>query len=102
MFSRIFKMLMAQGANVGVTLIAQLLLPPIFLHAYGVAWYGEWLVLASTIYYVATLNFGVTTYASNELTILRQRGQMDEYRRLQASTLALILCLVAVAAAISG
>lgn len=88
-------MLLAQGAGVAVILITQVLLPPIFLHAYGVARYGEWLVLSATISYLGTLNFGVTTYAGNELTILRQRGDLSQYKRLQASTFALVLCLMA-------
>lgn len=96
MLTRILKMLAAQGANVVVILITQALLPPIFLHAYGVVAYGEWLVLSATVAYLANLNFGITTYAANELTILRQRGDDQQYRRLQASTLALILVLVAI------
>jgi O-antigen/teichoic acid export membrane protein len=101
MLKRILKMIVAQGAGVAVILITQVLLPPIFLHSYGVAPYGEWLVLSATISYVATLNFGITTYASNELTILHQRGDSLQYRRLQASTLALVLALVVFGTAIT-
>ncbi len=101
MLKRILKMIVAQGAGVAVVLIAQVLLPPIFLHSYGVAPYGEWLVLSATIAYVSTLNFGVTTYASNELTILQQRGDSLQYRRLQASTLALMLALIVFGTAIT-
>ena len=102
MLKRVLKMLVAQGANIFVILATQILLPPVFLHGYGVARYGEWLVLSSTISYLGTLNFGVTTYASNELTMLRQRGDMEQYRRLQASTLALILGLVAIGIVLSA
>lgn len=102
MLKRIFKMLMAQGAGIGVLLLTQFLLPPIFLHSYGVVGYGEWLVLSAAISYLSTLNFGITTYASNELTILRQKGDMQNYRRLQASTLALLLGLLGIGAVIVG
>jgi O-antigen/teichoic acid export membrane protein len=101
MLKRILKMLMAQGANVGVLLATQVLLPPAFLHSFGVARYGEWLVLYATIGYLSNLNFGITTYASNELTMLHQRGETERYRSLQASTLVLILGLVGIGAAIS-
>jgi O-antigen/teichoic acid export membrane protein len=94
MIQRIIKMLGAMGAGVGVTLITQFLLPPAFLHAYGVSEYGEWLVLSATLSYLNTLNFGITTYATNELTMLRKRGEMVKYRELQGSTLALILCVI--------
>jgi O-antigen/teichoic acid export membrane protein len=102
MLRRIFKMLVAQGANVGVILVTQLLLPPIFLYAYGIARYGEWLVLSATIAYLGTLNFGITTYTSNELTMLRQRGEHEQYQRLQASTLVMMLVLVGIGVVVSA
>lgn len=101
MLKRILKMLGAQGASIAFNLVVQLLLPPFFLHSYGVTKYGEWLVLSATVSYLATLNFGITTYTSNELTMLRQRGDMEEYRRLQASTLSFLLILVTVGAVAS-
>jgi O-antigen/teichoic acid export membrane protein len=96
MIRRILKMLGALGASIGVTLLTQFLLPPAFLHYYGVSKYGEWLVLTATVSYLSTLNFGITTYASNELTMLRQRGEMGKYRELQGSTLALLLGMVCI------
>jgi O-antigen/teichoic acid export membrane protein len=100
MIRRILKMLGALGANTGLILATQLLLPPAFLHSYGVSKYGEWLVLASTLSYLSTLNFGITTYASNQLTMLHKRGEADEYRRLQGSTLALLIFVVCMGLAV--
>jgi len=94
MIQRILKMLGALGTGTGLIIITQLLLPPAFLHYYGVTLYGEWIVLAGTVGYLSTLNFGITTYASNQLTILRKRAEFDRYRELQASTLALMLLMV--------
>jgi len=96
MIQRILKMLGALGTGTGVVILTQLLLPPAFLHYYGVTLYGEWIVLAGTLSYLSTLNFGITTYASNQLTMLRKRGESSEYRELQASTLALLLVMVAI------
>jgi len=89
-------MLGALGTSTGLTLVTQLLLPPAFLHYYGVSMYGEWIVLSGTLSYLATLNFGITTYASNQLTMLRTRGEIEEYRRLQGSTLALLIGMVCI------
>jgi len=77
MIQRILKMLGALGTSMGLTVATQLLLPPAFLHSYGVSLYGEWIVLSGTLSYLGTLNFGITTYASNELTMLRKRDEMD-------------------------
>jgi O-antigen/teichoic acid export membrane protein len=96
MFQRILKMLGALAASIGVTVITQLLLPPAFLHSYGVNKYGEWLVLSGTLSYLSTLNFGITTYASNELTMLRMRGNIAGYTGLQGSTLALLLGMMGI------
>jgi len=94
MFHRILKMLGALFTGMGLTVIAQLVLPPAFLHFYGVSRYGEWLVLSGTLGYLSTLNFGITTYASNELTMLHKRGETVRYRQLQGSTLALSLVMI--------
>lgn len=94
MIHRILKMLGALGAGTVVTVLTQLLLPPAFLHYYGISKYGEWIVLSGTLSYLSTLNFGITTYASNQLTMLRKQGNIEEYCRLQGSTLALLLFMV--------
>jgi len=94
MLHRILKMLGALFTGMGLIVFNQLLLPPAFLHFYGVNRYGEWLVLSGTLSYLSTLNFGVSTYASNELTMLHKRGEMVRYRELQGSTLALCLGMI--------
>src|ERR1700685_3717245 len=100
MVKRILKMLGALGANTGLMLVTQLLLPPAFLHYYGVTLYGEWIVLSGTLGYLSTLNFGITTYASNELTMLRKRGDSEQYRKLQGSTLALLVFMMCIGVAV--
>ena len=101
MIHRILKMLGALGTGTVVTLLTQLLLPPAFLHYYGISKYGEWIVLSGTLSYLSTLNFGITTYASNQLTMLRKRQDFEEYRRLQGSTLALLLFMVSLGLAVT-
>jgi O-antigen/teichoic acid export membrane protein len=88
--------------SIGTSLITQFLLPPAFLHYYGVSKYGEWLVLSGAVSYLGSLNIGITTYASNELTMLRKRNEMERYRELQGSTLALLLIMTCIGVAISA
>jgi O-antigen/teichoic acid export membrane protein len=92
----------ALGVGIGATLLTQFLLPPAFLHYYGIARYGEWLVLSSTLSFLSQLNFGITTYASNELTMLNKRGEVARYRQLQGSTLALLMGISVLGIAISS
>jgi O-antigen/teichoic acid export membrane protein len=102
MIQRILKMLGALGTGTLVTVVTQLLLPPAFLHYYGISKYGEWIVLSGTLSYLTTLNFGITTYASNELTMLRKRADLKRYRELQGSTLALLIFMVCIGLAVTS
>jgi O-antigen/teichoic acid export membrane protein len=100
MLLRISKMLGALGVGVAITLFTQFVLPPAMIHYYGVTRFGEWLVISATLSYMSTLNFGVTTYASNELTMLYRRADLKAYRRLGASTLLLLLAILGSGAAL--
>lgn len=85
------KLLAAMVASQGINIITQLLVPALFIRKYGVPVYGEWLVLSAAVASLNTLNFGITTYVCNELTMLYQRKEMENYYRLQASSLRLLL-----------
>ncbi len=101
---RISKLFAAQNASQVVSLLTQLLLPPIFLHSYGVALYGEWLALSAAIGYLSTVNYGIQTYTNMQMTIHYNRGEVDECVHLQSGglfillivfvTLAVLLCVI--------
>ena len=78
----------------GVNLITQLVLPPIFLRKYGVSVYGEWLTLSATVTYLATLNFGLQTFANNQVAIHYNRGEIDRAHVVQSTTLLLLLGII--------
>jgi O-antigen/teichoic acid export membrane protein len=88
---RISKLFAAQNASQLVSLLTQLLLPPIFLRNYGVTVYGEWLALSSAISYLSTLNYGVQTYTNMQMTIHYNRGELDECVHLQSGGLFILL-----------
>lgn len=79
----------------GVNIIAQLVLPPIFLRKYGVSMYGEWLTLSATVSYLSTLNFGLHTYGNNQVAIHYNRGEREQAHVVQATTLLLLLTVIA-------
>jgi O-antigen/teichoic acid export membrane protein len=93
---RILKMLMAFFTAQGLGVITQLLVPPLFLHRYGdgVAVYGEWITLSAAVTYIGSLNYGVQTYAVNQMTIHWNRGEVDECRTVQASALRLLQWII--------
>ncbi len=94
--SRILKMLAAFFTGQGVSVVAQLLVPPLFINRYadGVEVYGEWIALSAAVTYLGTLNYGIQTYANNQMTILYNGGDVEQAKALQANALRLLLLLV--------
>jgi O-antigen/teichoic acid export membrane protein len=89
--------LCGQGVNVG----SQLLLPPLFLHSYGVDFFGEWITLTAAVSYLGTLNFGLATFANNHVGFFYSRGELDEVKTLQGTAFALLLSIVSAAALVT-
>ncbi len=84
----------------GVSIVSQLLVPPVFLMRYadGVEVYGEWVALSAAVTYLGTLNYGVQSYTNNQVTIEYNRGDVDAAKTLQASALRLLMSVNAVLA----
>jgi len=95
---RILKLLAAIFAGQGVSIVTQLLIPPLFLrrYAHGVEVYGEWVALAAVVSYLNTLNYGIQNYANNQMSIHYNRGEMEEARAVQASAFRMLLVAVVV------
>jgi O-antigen/teichoic acid export membrane protein len=99
---RISKLFAAQNASQVVSLLAQLLLPPMFLHNYGVTLYGEWLALSAAISYLSTVNYGLQTYTNMQMTIHYNRGELDECVQLQSGGLFILLIVSLLLAILLG
>lgn len=89
---RILQLALTSFVGQGVAIITQLLIPPFFLRFYpsGIQVYGEWIALSASITYLGSLNYGVQTYASNQMTILYNRGEVEASKEVQASALRLL------------
>jgi O-antigen/teichoic acid export membrane protein len=95
---RILKNLGAILTGRLLSILQQLVLPPIFIHLYGLAGFGEWIVLSGAISALGFLNFGVQTYMNQDLAVRYQRGEMEGYRIRQSTAMRLLLGIVVVAA----
>ena len=95
---RILQLLFTSFLGQGLTVLTQLLVPPFFLRFYGsgVEVYGEWIALSASVNYLGTLNYGVQTYANNQMTILYARGDIPAAKAVQASAFRLLLLFLAV------
>lgn len=91
---RISKLFAAQNLTQVVSLLTQLLLPPIFLRNYGVTVYGEWLALSAAIGYLSTVNYGIQTYTNMQMTIHYNRGEIEECVAVQSGGLFMLLVIL--------
>ena len=93
---RILQLALTSFLGQGISIITQLLIPPFFLRFYpsGIQVYGEWIALSASINYLGTLNYGIQTYANNQMTILYNRGEEEASKEVQASALRLLGVLI--------
>jgi O-antigen/teichoic acid export membrane protein len=97
---RILKLLAAFFTGQGVSIVTQLLIPPLFLHRYasGVELYGEWVALTAAVSYLNTLNSGIQTYANNQMAIHYSGGEVEQAKVVQASAVKLSIGLIFIVA----
>lgn len=84
------------GANtIGLVLlmVSRLIFAPIFLKAWGVDLYGEWLILSSVVAYLSLTDLGGQLYIVNRLTQAYAKNEYGEFRRVLHTGLALFLTL---------
>ena len=62
---RLFGNYVLQVMNLGIRLIDQLLLIPLFIFAWGTELYRDWLVLTALVWFLYSFSFGVEDYFSN-------------------------------------
>ncbi len=98
--SRIFKLLFTSFLGQGISVISQLLIPPFFLSIFGLEVYGEWIALSASVNYLGTLYYGVQTYATNEMTILYNRGDEGGAKAIQGSACRLLISMALCFAAV--
>jgi O-antigen/teichoic acid export membrane protein len=91
MLKRLIKTGLAIGVGQGLNIAQQLLLPPAFLHFYGVELYSSWLIMTAGIAHLNTLDFGLQTYIVNRLGMLYHTGRQEEFRRVQSIGLRLVV-----------
>ena len=96
-FQRILKNLFAMFTGRIITVLRQLVIPPLFLARYSIAQYGEWGVLSGAVAALSMLNFGVQTFMNQDLAVRLNQGDMEDYQLRQSTALRLLCGVVLVA-----
>jgi O-antigen/teichoic acid export membrane protein len=89
----------ASALGPAVTIVAQIVSVPVFLHAWGTALYGEWLILAAIPTYIAFSDIGFGNVAANDMTMRVAAGdRLGALETFQSSWLLISACSLAAGA----
>ena len=91
MRKRIIQGISANFIGQVIHLASRVLLVPLFLKAWGNDIYGEWLILTSIAAYLSITDFGGQLYIVNRLTQLYACAQLDDFRRVLHTGMALFV-----------
>src|SRR5215213_7508004 len=90
---RFLKGLGANSIGQVINLATKVLLPPLFLRAWGADVYGEWLVLSSFVAYLSLTDMGGQNYIVNRLTQAYALQDFSLFRRVLHTGLAIFLVM---------
>ena len=91
---RLGRTVSAQAYGQIVTIVVQIALIPLLLHAWGPQTYGAWLLLSAVPFYLTFSDFGFTYVAKNAMVMAVSAGQRDTATQVFHSIFAL-LCVAA-------
>jgi len=97
-FKRILKNFGAMFTGRLLSVVQQVIVPPIFAARYSLGQFGEWGVLSGAVAAIGMLNFGVQTYMNQDLAMRYSRGDIAGYRVRQSTALRLLLGAIFTAA----
>lgn len=96
-FQRILKNLLAMFTSRIISILQQVVLPPVFIARYSIAQFGEWGVLSGAVAALSMLNFGVQTFMNQDLAVRISSGELEGYHVRQSTALRLLCGAVVIA-----
>ncbi len=88
---RLVKNYSANTINQILSMANRILLVPLFIYAWGIERYGQWIIITSLVSYLSITEFGVGQYVINKLNQLYVKDRLDEYSEYINSGLILFL-----------
>jgi hypothetical protein len=83
--ARIMRAMSAQMAAQALRIVQQILLVPLFLRAWGIDIYTDWLVIGAAVSFAGILDGGMQAYFSGLLQERLMKGDTAGYRRAARS-----------------
>jgi len=78
---RVARGILARSLALVVIFAQQVLLVPLFLHAWGPKLYGDWLTLMAASAVLGLIDGGLNAYFSNRLLVAWSRGEREDFFR---------------------
>jgi O-antigen/teichoic acid export membrane protein len=96
MLNRVVRAVLAIAFGQGLNILSNILLVPLYLQAWSLTLYGEWLVIYSVASYLLSLDMGMQMYVVNRLTQSYARREMAQYQASQHTALAFSILVAAI------
>lgn len=90
-FTRLYKGISAGALSLIIGFFQRLLIPALSLKAWGVDFYGEWLLISALVSNLALSEVGSTIYVINKLNQDFNRGNFKSYRKIFQSSVLFFL-----------
>lgn len=88
---RVLKGVGAHSLGVLIIVIVRIIYPPLFLRAWGIDLYGEWLLLSSAALYLLLADFGGQMYITNRLAEAYAKGDLALFEKLLHTGMAVFI-----------
>lgn len=82
--------------NVGISILTNLILVPMYLHYLGKEQYGLWLVVLSMVSYLGLSNLGIAQVVSNLVASANAKNEYDDIRAIVATGFWLYIVIILV------
>ncbi|QGN38817.1 transporter [Klebsiella oxytoca] len=95
MYKRILKMLMSQGFGLLMNIIEKLLMVPLFIHAWGLVKFGEWILVRTIPNILLTSDIGISSHTGNEVNTYSERKDYSQVAKtIYLSIIMMVIILV--------
>lgn len=96
MYKRILKMLMSQGFGLLMNIIEKLLMVPLFIHAWGLAKFGEWILVRTIPNILLTSDIGISSHTGNEVNYYAENKNYKQVAKtIYLSVIMMIIIITA-------
>jgi O-antigen/teichoic acid export membrane protein len=97
----ILKNITANGFGLGIQLLSQIILVPVYLVYWGVDKYGDWIILTAISGFFSMTDIGLNSVSANEFSIHYANGKKEYCKKLLTNNFMIILIIAGISILVS-